>query len=147
MYRRIRPTRNLMWREMDRLQHDMNRLFEDFYPIPTRNAPSYPAMNLWADEKSALITAELPGLEVKDIDLKILEDTLTISGERSTDDLPENTTYHRRERGAGKFSRSLKLPYTVDTKQVKASFKDGVLEIKLPRSEADRPKKIMVSVN
>lgn len=147
MYQRIRPTRNIMWREMDRMQRDMSRLFEDFYPIYNRNAPSFPAMNLWADEESALITAELPGLEAKDFDLNILEDTLTISGERQSNQLPENANYHRQERSAGEFSRSLKLPYTVDTEKVKASFKEGVLEISLPRSEADRPKKIKVNLN
>lgn len=136
-----------MWREMGRLQRDMNRLFEDFHPLYTRNAPNFPAMNLWADEESVLVTAELPGLEGKDIDLSILEDTLTLSGERQAEDLPENATYHRQERSQGKFTRSLKLPYTVDSKKVKASFKDGVLEVRLPRSEADRPKKITVNVN
>jgi len=136
-----------MWREMDRLQSNMNRLFEDFHPIYTRNAPSFPAMNLWADEESALITAELPGMDSEDIELTILEDTLTISGERKAEEMPENATYHRQERGAGKFSRSLKLPFTIDSKKVKASFKDGVLEVSLPRSEADRPKKIAVNVN
>ncbi len=144
MYRRFRPTS--IWREMDRLQREMNRVFEDFYPNRTRSAPGFPAMNVWADEQSVLITAELPGIDNDDIDLNVLEDTLTISGERGTDDLPEGAVYHRQERGSGNFSRSLKLPYTVDTQKVRASFKDGILEVNLPRSEVDRPKKIAVKV-
>ncbi len=147
MYRRFRPASANMWREMDRIQRDMNRLFDDFYPRRISSAPSFPAMNLWADEESVLVTAELPGMDSKDIDLSVLENTLTLSGERQPDELPENAAYHRQERGYGKFSRSLKLPYSVDSKKVKASFKDGVLEVSLPRSEADRPKKIIVSVN
>lgn len=142
MYRRYRTPS--IWREMNQLQNEMNRLFEDYSPRRTRSAPGFPAMNVWADENSVLITAEVPGIDPKEIDVNVLGDTLTVSGSRTADDLPEETRYHRRERGYGKFTRSLRLPYTVDVKNVDAKFKNGVLNIKLPRAEADKPKKITV---
>lgn len=143
MYKKYQtPT---VWREMERFQRDMNRLFDDFSPT-TRSAPTFPAVNIWADSESVLITAEMPGISGEDIDINILEDTLTINGERPVENLPEGATYHRQERGFGKFSRSIRLPYRVDAKKVKASFKNGILEISLPRAEEDRPKKITVKV-
>ncbi len=143
MYKRYQPTH--IWREMDRFQRDLNRLFDDYSPS-THSAPSFPAANIWADAESVLITAEMPGMRGEDIDLNILEDNLTISGERPTENLPEGATYHRQERGFGKFARSVRLPYRVDAKKVKANFKNGILEVSLPRAEEDRPKKIAIKV-
>lgn len=142
MYRRFRTPS--IWREMDDLQREMNRLFADYFPSRLRSAAGYPAMNVWADEESVLITAEVPGLNAKDIDISILGDTLTLSGSRSADVIPEEARTHRRERGYGKFNRSIQLPFTVDVKKVEARFKNGVLNITLPRAEADKPKKIAV---
>lgn len=147
MYRRLKPKSMSVWREMDRLQRDMNRLFDDFHPMRLRSAPSFPAVNVWADEESVIVTAELPGMDNEDIELNVLENTFTISGERKFEELPENARYHRQERGFGKFTRNLQLPYRVDTKKVKATFKDGVLEVNLPRAEEDKPKKIAIKVN
>lgn len=144
MYRKIQPSN--IWREMDRFQRDINRLFDDFSPN-MRSAPSFPAVNIWADAESVLITAEMPGMSGDDIELNVLEDTLTISGERKLETLPEGAKYHRQERGFGKFARSIRLPYRVDTKKVKANFKNGILEIALPRAEEDRPKKIAVKID
>lgn len=145
MYRRYRPLS--VWREMNQLQREMNRIFDSYASGRTSTAPSFPAVNVWADEESTLITAELPGLTSDDIDIDVLENTLTLSGERKAEDLPEGARYHRQERGRGKFSRSIRLPYAVDVDNVEAVFKNGVLEVKLPRTEKDRPKKIEVKVN
>ena len=142
MYRTIRTPS--VWREMDRMQREMNRLFDTFAPGQSHTAPGFPAMNVWADENSVLITAEVPGIDPKQIDINVLGDTLTVNGSRNADDLPEGAQYHRRERGYGKFSRTMRLPYTVDVKNVEARFKNGVLSISLPRAEADKPKKIAV---
>jgi HSP20 family protein len=136
-----------MMREMDRLQRQIHDLFDGFDGISTqrrRIAPSYPAINVWADEDSVLITAEIPGIDSSDIELNVLNDTLTLSGSRQNEQLPEDARYHRQERRFGQFTRSLKLPYSVDVDNVEANFKHGVLEITLPRTEADRPKKISV---
>ena len=145
MYRRYRTPS--IWREMDRLQQDMNRLFSDTSMNRVRQAPSYPAVNVWAAEDSALITAEIPGLDKDDLEINVTGDTLTLSGIRKADDLPEHARYHRRERTFGEFSRSIQLPYTVDVNKVKATFKNGVLKVELPRVEAEKPKKINVKAS
>jgi HSP20 family protein len=132
---------------MDRLQQDMNRLFGDLNVNRTRKASSFPAINLWAAEESARVTAEIPGVSKDDLDINVTGDTLTLSGVRSQDDLPEGARYHRQERRFGEFSRSIQLPYTVDVNKVKAVFKNGVLSVDLPRVEAEKPKKISVKAS
>jgi HSP20 family protein len=145
MYRRYRTPS--IWREMDRLQQDMNRLIGDLSVNRMRRAPSYPAINVWAADDSALITAEIPGLNKDDLEINVTGDTLTLSGVRKSDDLPEGVRYHRRERTFGEFNRSIQLPYTVDVNKVKATFKNGVLKVELPRIEAEKPKKITVKAS
>jgi HSP20 family protein len=107
-------------------------------------APSYPAMNVWSNEEGAIVTAELPGLAAEDIDISVEDNVLTLSGERESLEAGEDVTYHRQERGYGSFTRSLRLPYEVETEQVEAAFENGVLRITLPRSEADKPRKITI---
>ena len=144
MYRRYRiPT---AWREVDRLQREMNRLFENYNPGSVRTAAGYPAMNVWASEEGLKVTAELPGLSTDDLDISVVGQTLTVNGLRKRDELPQEARYHRQERGYGKFSRSIQLPFSVDVKKVEATFKDGVLHIDLPRAEEDKPRKIAVKV-
>lgn len=133
-----------LWQEMDRLQREMSRLSEAFGPRRYRTAPAYPAMNVWMSEDKLLVTSEVPGVSPKDIDVSVVNDTLTLSGERSSDSPAEGAQYYRNERGFGKFSRSLQLPYPVDANKVEASFKHGVLRITLPRKEEDKPRKIKV---
>jgi HSP20 family protein len=132
---------------MDRLQQDMNRLFGDMTVNRMRQAPTFPAINIWAAEESAKVTAELPGVGKDDLDINVTGDTLTLSGVRNQDDLPEGAHYHRQERRFGEFSRSVQLPYTVDINKVKAVFKNGVLSVELPRVEAEKPKKITVKAS
>lgn len=143
MYRRYRmmPSVN---QEVDRLQREMNRLFESYYPGHFRPAPGYPAMNIWTSEDGLKVTAELPGVRSDDIDINVVGETLTLSGERKVDQLKEGTRYHRQERGYGKFTRSIQLPFPVNVNQVQATFKDGVLSVSLPRAEEDKPRKIAV---
>lgn len=144
MYRRYRTPS--VWREMDRLQREMNRLFSSYTPSRLRTAPGYPALNIWENEDGQMVSAEMPGVQIEDIDITVEGDTLTISGERSSDDLPEGAQYHRRERGAGEFLRSIRLPYAVDLENIQASFADGILTVSLPRAEAEKPKKISIKI-
>ena len=88
-------------------------------------------------------TAELPGFDPEGLDISVVNDTLTLSGNRCADDV-EGATYHRRERRCGKFTRSFQLPFLVEGTDVEATFEQGVLKIELPRAEADKPKKIAV---
>lgn len=129
------------WREMDRMRREMNRLLSQG---SWAGAPSFPAMNVWINEDGAIVTAELPGVDTEQLDITVTGDTLTISGERQRKELEEGETYHRRERGTGRFSRTFQLPFEVESQHVSASYKSGILHIELPRSEADKPKKISI---
>ena len=141
MYRRYRVPSVLQ--DMDRLQKEMNRLFENYNPV-RRDAPGYPAMNVWASEDGLLVTAEVPGVRSEDIDINVIGDTLTLSGSRQPDEAGEDMRFHRQERGYGKFSRTLQLPFPVKVDGIDATFKNGVLNIHLPRTEADKPRRISV---
>ena len=142
MYRRyyIPPA----WREVERLQREMSRMYDVLYPARLRPAPGYPALNIWTSENGLNVTAEVPGIKPEDIDISVVGETLTLSGERHSDELQEGAQYHRQERGYGKFTRSIQLPFPVDVNKVEATFKNGVLQVALPRAEADKPKKIVV---
>jgi HSP20 family protein len=129
---------------MDRLQHEMNRLFDAYTPSSLRRAPGYPAMNIWTNEEGLVLTAEVPGVAPQDIDISVVGETLTLSGERKPDELKEGSRYHRQERGYGKFARSVQLPFPVDVSAVDATFKQGVLFVTMPRAEEDKPRKIAV---
>ena len=100
-------------------------------------------MNVWTNEEGAVVTAELPGVAPEDIDISVINETLTVTGARQPEEV-EGATYHRRERSQGKFTRSFELPFRIESDQVEASFENGVLHIALPRAEADKPKKITV---
>ncbi len=144
MYRKYRMPN--IWREMDQLQREMNRLMGYTSGKSSFSPMSFPAINIWTSEDEMLISAELPGMKADDIDLNITADGLEISGERTPDEIEEGAKYHRKERSYGKFSRSIQLPFMVDPNKTKAMFKNGILEIILTRAEADKPKKIAVKV-
>ncbi|MBX9771589.1 MAG: Hsp20/alpha crystallin family protein, partial [Candidatus Obscuribacterales bacterium] len=88
--------------------------------------------------------AEVPGISPEDVDISLLNDTLTIRGSRKPDSLKEGESRHRHERGYGQFTRSLQLPFGVNSEQVQAHVANGVLQITLPRAEAEKPRKISV---
>jgi HSP20 family protein len=131
------------WSEMQRMRRQMDRLMNRA-GTGLATAPSYPAMNIWINEDGAIVTAELPGFDPEGLDISVVNDTLTLSGDRCADELGEGATYHRRERRCGKFTRSFQLPFLVEGSDVAATFERGVLKIELPRAEADKPKKITV---
>jgi len=130
---------------MDQLQRQMNRFFGLSQEGRMFDSPSYPAINIWTNEDGMLVSAELPGVNPKDIDINVTADGLSLSGVRPQDGPGEDEAhYHRRERSFGAFSRTIQLPFVVDTDQTEARFRDGVLQITLPRAEADRPKTIPI---
>ena len=142
MYRRFR--RPNIWQEMDQLQREMNRLFDTTSRERVFSAPTYPAINIWTNDDGQIISAEMPGVHPENIDIDVTGDALSISGERKPDEVVEEANYHRREISHGSFSRTIQLPFMVDTNKVEANFKNGVLMISLPRAEADKPKKITI---
>ncbi|HEX8220228.1 MAG TPA: Hsp20/alpha crystallin family protein [Chloroflexia bacterium] len=130
-----------VWRDLARLQDEMNSLLSR----GLSSAPAgFPAVNIWTGEDSAIVTAELPGIVLDDLDITVVGDTLTIRGSRTRDEIGEGATYHRRERGFGRFMRVVQLPFRVEQEQVEAAFKNGVLSITLPRALSDRPRKIQI---
>ena len=137
-----RPNRmeNSLWREMARLQDEIGRAFTR----GSESATTFPAVNVWASQESAVVTSELPGVEHEDMELSVVGDTLTIRGKRNPEQLQEGNSYHRRERGWGNFVRTVQLPFRVEPDEVSATFTNGVLNITLPRASADRPRKIQV---
>ena len=133
---------------MNRLQQEMNRLFEDMSSRSPRYAQAtYPQLNLWEDEESYFLEAELPGLALEDIELFVTGgNQLTVKGERKQPD-PENAKWHRQERAFGTFGRTVELPSPVDAEKVSAAFSGGVLAISLPKSEEAKPRKITVKAS
>lgn len=144
--------RNNGFHPLDQLRSQMDRLVGDFLgPTAGRHAPwtlpgerSFPALNVWEYGDDLYAEAELPGLNIEDIDVSVVGGDLTIHGRRG-EEQREGTAHHRRERGAGEFTRVLRLPAEVDAAKVEATLKDGVLLVKLPKAESAKPKKIKVS--
>lgn len=129
------------FRDIRRLQNEANRMSER----GTARTSEFPAINAYANQDDVVITAELPGMKSKDLDVSLHRDAVTLSGERQTD-IEEARAYHRRERRQGRFVRTLSLPFLVDPNGVEASMTNGVLRLKLPRAEEDKPKRINVNV-
>ena len=132
-----------LWSEMDRLQREMNRLFEPFRGA-AHGLGNFPAVNIWTGDDAALLTAEIPGVDPDKLEVTVKDNTVTIRGGREPDELKDGETYLRQERGAGTFVRSFSLPFEVDEKQLKAVYQRGILRLTLPRAEEDKPKKITV---
>jgi HSP20 family protein len=134
------------FRELDRLQRQMDRLFQDisgreFYP---RRVGVYPLVNISEDPDHIYVRAELPGVNPGDLDITIKEQNLVIRGERKIPPEEKNVNYHRRERESGFFRRVLRLPAQVDPNKVEAACKDGVLTITLAKPEEVKPRQISV---
>lgn len=130
-----------LWREMDRLQREMNRLMGAFTP---RGAGSFPALNVWANEEHVVLTAELPGVDPGSLDISVVGDTITLSGRRELDAGGDEARYHRHERWHGSFTRTMQLPFRIDADEVDANYSKGVLQVTLPRAEEDRPRRIQI---
>lgn len=138
-----------LWEEMDKLQRDLNRIFDSRLTNQFAEGPvkrhDFPAMNVWTKaDVGQVITAEIPGMNVDDLDIKVVGEILTISGSRPAPVTDDNIRYHRQERGFGNFTRTVQLSFPIDVDKVEANYEKGVLKIWLPRAESDKPRKIMV---
>jgi HSP20 family protein len=134
---------NPVWNQLQQLQSEMNRVF-DRWGNGTRGTQAYPAVNVWEDAENVYVEAELPGLDLKDMELHVTgNNQLTIKGERKVK-LPDKSVWHRQERGFGNFTRVLTLPFDVDAGKVDARFENGVLTVKLAKHVSAKPRKITV---
>ena len=127
--------------EMLQLQREMNRLFSN---VGQKSPQDYPAVNIWEKDGNAVVTAELPGIDPEKMDISILGDTLTLSGEALQETLTQGDIYIRQERGIGKFKRNIQLPFQVNAQAVEARYEKGILMVTLPRIKEDLPKKIKI---
>jgi HSP20 family protein len=138
-------------RELNSLQSDMNRLFNAFFDAPAAgNGASIrrwvPAMDLVETEDHFVLRADLPGLSEDDVSIELEDNVLTLSGERRAEHDDREEGYYRVERAAGTFARSLTLPEGIDPDAVEATFDRGVLEVRIPKPEQRKPRKVAISV-
>jgi len=134
----------------------MNRLFDESFRGLTRGAAPdddwalggawAPAVDIYEQEGYIVLKAELPGIDPKDVDIRLENNVLTLRGERKVDTDVQRDNYHRVERAYGSFTRSFTLPSVVDQEHIKADYKDGVLKVTLPKREEAKPKQINISV-
>ncbi|MFO8032572.1 MAG: Hsp20/alpha crystallin family protein [Desulfohalobiaceae bacterium] len=136
------------WTPQIRRPGSMFDLFEDFMRTPFEfgqvGQMDYPALNISEDEKEIKVEAELPGMGAKDVDISMQNNNLVIQGEKKFEDEDKRDNYHRVERAYGSFYRSIPLPVKVDEDNIKASFKNGILNISLPKQEEAKGKKIQI---
>lgn len=127
---------------LKRIQDEINRAFGDEY---TQREAEYPPINVWRGESGIVVTAQVPGVPLEDLDVTVHQNTLTIKGTRTDPRKQGDVSFHRRERAFGPFVRTVGLPFSVDPDQVRASAECGILTIELPRPESDRPRKIQIN--
>jgi HSP20 family protein len=140
-------------RELHSMQNEMNRLFNTFFDAPSRGDNGQtglrrwiPAMDVVETDEHFVLRADLPGLTAEDVNIELDDNVLTISGERTAEHEQRNEGYYRVERASGSFSRSLTLPEGVEPDGIQASFESGVLEVRIPKPEQHKPRKVQISL-
>jgi HSP20 family protein len=138
-------------REVNSLQSEMNRLFNTFFgDSPAGEGANFrrwvPAMDLVETDDHFVLRADLPGMSQDDVSIELEDNILTVSGERTSEQEERREGYHRVERASGRFSRTLSLPEGVDPEAIRASFDRGVLEVRIPKPEERKPRRVAISV-
>ena len=139
------------FREFSTLQNRMNRLFQDSFGQTGReeslsSSVFAPAVDVYEDEQSITLKIEVPGIDEKDIDIRVENNTLTVHGERKFEKDEKEENYRRVERQYGSFTRSFTLPNVVDAENIQADYDKGVLKIRLAKKAEAKPKQIKVNV-
>ena len=137
-----------LFSELNDIQREMNRLFDDFFGERQSGLAEgawMPAVDVSENEATMIVRAELPGMKQEDIELNLQENVLTLTGEKKKETKEDQENFHRIERSYGSFSRTFTLPANVKQEEIKATFKDGVLEISLPKAEEAKAKKIAIT--
>lgn len=125
------------WREFERMHRALSR-----WTSPS--TIDFPAVNVWVAGDTAVVTTELPGVDPNAIDISVVGKSLTLRGSRDPEELKQDESYHRRERWSGQFTKTIEMPFNIESTKVEAKFTNGILQIMLPRAEADKPRKIVV---
>ncbi|MEA1947284.1 MAG: Hsp20/alpha crystallin family protein [Thermodesulfobacteriota bacterium] len=137
-------------RELFGLHNSINRMFDNFISPTVRSDEALsvrgwnPVVDIYENEENIVITAELPGVDKKDMTVDVKGRVLTLKGERSTDNEVKEDKYYRQERCYGKFERCFTLPVEIDPEKIKADYKDGVLKIDIPKAEESKPKQVTI---
>jgi HSP20 family protein len=144
-------TRFEPFREFATLQERINRAFRESYTGAGQDdalttSSFAPAVDVYEDEHKVTLKIEVPGIDEKDIDIRVENNTLTVHGERKIEKEEKEENYRRVERQYGSFTRNFTLPTTVDTENVSADYDKGVLKISLPKKAEAKPKQIKVNV-
>lgn len=140
------------FRDIITLRERMDRMFEDslsrFRMPEEATMPTFwsPSVDIYETDENIVLKAELPGVDKKEVSVEVKDNTLVLKGERKREKEVKEENYHRVERSFGTFMRSFSLPVSVKQDQVKAKFKDGVLEVTLPKAEEAKPKQVKVEV-
>jgi HSP20 family protein len=139
-------------RELTSLQNEMNRLFSTFFDAPTTGGDGgtmrrwVPSMDLVETDEHFVLRADLPGLSEGDVSIELEDNVLTVSGERKAEHEDKQEGYYRVERSFGQFRRSLTLPEGVDAEGITATFNNGVLEVRIPKPEERKPRRVAIQV-
>ena len=136
------------FREVVALQNRVNSLFRDLNEgdDPLATASFVPAVDIYEDPQKVMLKLEVPGIDQKDLDVRIEDHTLTVKGERKFESEEKEQNFHRIERRYGSFYRAFTLPNTVDTENVAASYNAGVLKLELKKKPEAQPKQIKINV-
>ena len=143
---RWNPTRDLM-----QMREEMDRVFNQFLRRGDGEEATWgqgvwaPPVDIYETDDAFLLKADLPGFTKDDVTIEMQQNRLIIRGERKRETETKEDQYHRLERAYGRFERAFWLPTTVDAEKIQATFKDGVLELRLPKSEAAKPKRIAIA--
>jgi len=142
------------FRWLSTMQREMNRMFEEAFgdftgtsalePFSAREWS--PAVEMFETKDDVVVRAELPGMKQSDIDVSVSDGTLTIRGERKHEDEVKRENYYRSERVYGAFRRSIPLPSGIDPNKIKATYQNGILEVRFPKPEETKPKQIKINV-
>ncbi len=129
--------------EARRMQREMNRLMASNAGLG-RSTGLFPALNVCSDDKALTVRCEMPGVPMEALDIALTRDTLTIKGQRELGLEGQDVSFHRRERRGGQFNRTLTLPFEVDPERASATYKDGVLVLRMERAAASMPRQLSV---
>lgn len=135
--------------EIMSMRESMDRLFEDFFSRRPRQAGPLvwqPAVEISETDAEVVVKAELPGIDPKHVEVNVADDTLTIKGEAKAEQEEKRRNYYRRELRYGAFQRAIALPVEVKGDEAKATFRHGILEVKVPKAERVRPKPVKIEV-
>jgi HSP20 family protein len=135
--------------EIDRLQRQMNRLFEDSWMTSLRGEDDFmsaPAVEISETDEAVLVKLEIPGMEAKDLNVEVTKNSVVIQGERKQEQKSEENGVTRSEFRYGKFERVIPLAVAIDNQNVSAEYKDGILKLNLPKAEEEKQKVVKVNL-